>query len=67
MRLKLKEQENSSQSYTVKTRIRHIKWSLILHFDCILTEEATRGVLLEKVFVESSQNSQESICARVPF
>ena len=30
-----------------------------------MTEAATRGVLLEKVFLEISQNSQENTCARV--
>ena len=30
-------------------------------------ETATRGVLLEKVFREISQNSQENTCARVSF
>ena len=29
------------------------------------SEAATRGVLLNKVFLEISQNSQESTCARV--
>ena len=29
--------------------------------------EATGGVLLEKVFLEISQNSQENTCARVSF
>ena len=29
-----------------------------------MTEAATRGVLCKKVFLEISQNSQKSICAR---
>ena len=37
--------------------------SLSLH----MTEAATRGVLLKKVFLEISQNSQENTCARVSF
>ena len=32
-----------------------------------LTEAATRGVLLEKIFLEISQISQENTCARVSF
>ena len=32
-----------------------------------LSEEATGGVLLEKVFLEISQNSQEYICGKVSF
>ena len=31
------------------------------------TEAATGGVLYEKVFLESSKNSQENTCARVSF
>ena len=31
------------------------------------TEEATRGVLQERVFLEIPQNSQENTCARVYF
>ena len=31
------------------------------------TEAATRGVLYKKMFLNISQNSQESKCARVPF
>ena len=31
------------------------------------SEAATRGVLLKKVFLEISQNSQENTCARVSF
>ena len=31
------------------------------------TEAATRGVLLKKVFLEISRNSQENTCARVSF
>ena len=31
------------------------------------SETATKGVLSEKVFLKISQNSQESICARVCF
>ena len=30
-----------------------------------MSETATGGVLLEKVFLEISQNSQENTCARV--
>ena len=33
----------------------------------IMSEEATRGVLLKKVFLRISQNSQENTCARVSF
>ena len=36
-------------------------------FEKIASEAATRGVLKEKVFLENSQNSQESTCARVSF
>ena len=32
-----------------------------------LSEAATRGVLLEKVFLENSQNSQENTGARASF
>ena len=32
-----------------------------------MAETATRGVLLKKVFLEISQNSQENSCARVYF
>ena len=32
-----------------------------------MLEAATRGVLCKKVFLEISQNSQESICARASF
>ena len=31
----------------------------------LITEAATEGVLLENAFLEISQNSQESTCARV--
>ena len=34
---------------------------------CIKLEAAIRGVLCKKVFLEISQNSQESTCARVSF
>ena len=33
----------------------------------IPTEAATKGVLSKEVLLEISQNSQENICARVPF
>ena len=33
----------------------------------IVSETATGGVLYEKVFLEISQNSQESTCGRVSF
>ena len=32
-----------------------------------LSEAATGGVLLEKVFLEISQNSQINTCGKVPF
>ena len=32
-----------------------------------LSEAATGGVLLEKVFLEMSQNSQENTCGKVSF
>ena len=32
-----------------------------------VSEAATRGVLLKKVFLEISQDSQENTCARVSF
>ena len=32
-----------------------------------MPEAATRGVLIEKVFLEILQNSQENTCARVSF
>ena len=37
----------------------------ISHQRC--SEGTTRGVLLEKVFLEISQNSKENTCARVSF
>ena len=33
----------------------------------IKAEAGTRGVILKKVFLEISQNSQENTCARVSF
>ena len=33
----------------------------------LFLEAVTGGVLLEKVFLEISQNSQENTCARVSF
>ena len=44
----------------------YVKWGLI-KFDLHKTypEEATRGVLWKKVFLEILQNSQENTCARV--
>ena len=43
-----------------------LSWLLIyaVHL-VIITEEATRSVLWNKVFLEISQNSQENTCARV--
>ena len=35
--------------------------------ETIITEAATGGVLLEKVFLEISQNSQENTCAKASF
>ena len=39
-----------------------------LHYGCYgLSEAATSGVLLKKVFFKISQNSQENTCAKVSF
>ena len=38
-----------------------------MHFLWVYPEAATGGVLLKKVFLEISQNSQENNCARDSF
>ena len=47
----------------VKNFLCNVVGFTILH----LSEAATGGVLLEKVFLEISQNSQESTCGKVSF
>ena len=40
---------------------------LFFRLNLLNTEAATRGVLCSRLFLEISQNSQESTCARVSF
>ena len=45
-------------------------WLLFCEFNLVImvnTEAATRGVLIKKVFLEISQDSQENTCVRVSF
>ena len=42
-------------------------YNIMISNEILETEAATRCVLLKKVFLEISQNSQANICARVSF
>ena len=56
----LQDDKNSSQV------LQTICWK-IKSMVCTFSEAATRGFLCKKVFLEVSQNSQETICTRVSF
>ena len=45
--------------------IQYFNLKVYIHPTFLHTEAATRGVLLEKVLLEISQNSQENTCVRV--
>ena len=54
----------ATQSLVIKRNIYLIKND---HTETAISlKAATRGVLLKKMFLEISQNSQEDTCARVP-
>ena len=69
MKSSLKLADSSMRLSCKETIICHeVKLQTIIQLKYnIHSERATRGVLLEKVFLEISQNSQENTCARVSF
>ena len=67
--------EKENVNLVTQTKHRYLaSWSLtIVHVQVNkqtnkqTSKQTTRGVLLKKVFLEISKNSQESTCARVSF
>ena len=56
---------NDTKKFNRKPSLEQIVWSRTFYDEN--TEAATGGVLLKKVFLKISHNSQENICVRVSF